>query len=374
MRVAFFAHDLSDAAVARRVLMLQAGGAEVTLIGFRRGAEPVERVAGVTPIDLGRTRDARLITRIGSVLGALARAPVWSRRLAGADAILARNLEMLVLACVARALAARHASLAYEVLDLHRLMLGAGAASRSLRALERTLMRGVSTLITSSPAYFSAYFEPRGLMRRSNLLVEDKVLSLDGPPVQAAPRPPGPPWRIGWYGMVRCRRSLDILTALARQAPGLVEVEIRGRPAYTEFDDFDAQVAAAPGVSFHGPYDPAELPGLYAGVHFAWAVDYFNVGLNSALTLATRLYEGQLHGAVPIAQRGVEIGQWLARRDAGLLLDDPERELVPILAALGAASYAALARKTAQVPIEDLVCGRRDCEVLVRTLRPTARA
>ena len=36
LHILYFVHDLADPAVRRRVLMLQAGGALVTLAGFRR--------------------------------------------------------------------------------------------------------------------------------------------------------------------------------------------------------------------------------------------------------------------------------------------------------------------------------------------------
>jgi succinoglycan biosynthesis protein ExoL len=133
--------------------------------------------------------------------------------------------------------------------------------------------------------------------------------------------------------------------------------------------DFDAQVAAAPGVTFHGAYDPSELPTIYAGVHFVWAIDYFEEGLNSDWLLPCRLYEGQLYGAVAIALRGVESGRWLADRGAGLLLDDPEREFGPALAAMNAEAYAELVRRTAAVPLADLACDRNECEALVRALQ-----
>ena len=218
------------------------------------------------------------------------------------DAILARNLEMLLLARLARALAAPDAPVSYEVLDVHRLMLGDGLASRALRWLERTLMRKASKLVVSSPAFVSRYFEPRGQPRLPVVMVENKVLCLEGPPIRATPRSPGPPWRIAWYGMLRCQRSLDVLTRLAR--PGQIEVEIRGRPAHTEFRDFDAQVAESPGVAFHGPYDHSQLATLYASAHFVWAIDYFEAGLNSDWLLPCRLYEGQLYEALSRSRSG----------------------------------------------------------------------
>ena len=54
------------------------------------------------------------------------------------------------------------------------------------------------------------------------------------------------PWRIGWFGAIRCRRSLLCLAEIARQHPGLVEVDIRGRITEAMGDDFQAIVDATP--------------------------------------------------------------------------------------------------------------------------------
>ena len=54
-KIAYFAHDLADPAVHRRVRMLKVGGASVMPIGFRRGAEPITAIDGVPTIEIGRT-------------------------------------------------------------------------------------------------------------------------------------------------------------------------------------------------------------------------------------------------------------------------------------------------------------------------------
>ena len=82
---------------------------------------------------------------------------------------------------------------------------------------------------------------------------------------------PAPPWRIGWFGIIRCARSLDLLADLVRAHPGLVEVDIRGRPARDVLPGFDHIIAATPGLVFHGAYDrKGDLPYLYSDVHFTW--------------------------------------------------------------------------------------------------------
>jgi len=67
LQVLYFAQDLADPAVRRRVLMLLAGGARVKLAGFRRDANPLAAIEGIEPIELGTTHDGRFVQRIGAI-------------------------------------------------------------------------------------------------------------------------------------------------------------------------------------------------------------------------------------------------------------------------------------------------------------------
>jgi succinoglycan biosynthesis protein ExoL len=372
VKLAYFVHDLADPAVTRRVRMLQAGGAEPVVLGFRRTEVAPESIAGAPAVDLGRTYDARLGHRAKVTARAALTSRRWRELLAGAEAVMARSLEMLAVAAAARRTCRLDAPLVYECLDIHRLMLGEGAKSRVMRAAERALMRRACLLIVSSPAFLEAYFEPRqGVGSRlpiPTLLMENKVLEL-GPrdAAKPAPRPPGPPWRIGWMGAIRCRKSLDILTALAARRPDLVEVAIHGRPAYTEFADFDAQVAVAPNVSFGGAYTAADLARLYGDVHFSWAIDYMEEGQNSSWLLPNRIYESGRYGATPIALAGVQTGRYLAEHGFGVRLGDPG-ELEAFLEALTPDAYAVLRQQLDAVPTSAFVADEGDCARLVEAL------
>src|SRR5262249_5337404 len=298
-----------------------AGGAAVTAIGFQRSSEPAAAaIEGIVSVDLGRTADGMLLRRGLSVTGTLARLGGLAEHVRGANVILARNLEMLALAIRARKLHAPTAVVVYECLDIHRMLLSKRLEGVLLRSLETRLWREVNLLLTSSSAFVDNYFIPRGF-RSPIRLVENKVLMLDKlrQPDRALA---GPPWRIGWFGIIRCRRSLDILCSLARGAAGKIQIIIRGRPTKVVFDDFDELIARSPHVHFAGPYhSPADLPAIYGDVHFSWAIDYYEVGQNSTWLLPNRIYEGGLYGTVPIALAGIETGRWLAKRGAGVIFD-----------------------------------------------------
>lgn len=358
MRLVYFVHDLGDPAVIRRLDMLALQLADAVVIGFHRDAVPPATVAGWPAIALGRTEDRRLGRRVLSVLRARLRLGDIGPHLAAATVVMSRQLETLVLARAARARFAPGAMLVQECLDVHHLLVGDRLLNRALRRLEGWLLRGSDLLLVSSPAFLREHLAPaHGAALPRVLLVENKVLGAE----LAAPLPAsllhGPPWRIGWYGVIRCRRSLDLLIGLARRLPGQVEVEIRGRPSRNVIPDFDVLVSGVPELDFRGPYDRRhDLPAMYGGVHFTWAIDYYEAGANSDWLLPNRLYEGSLHGAVPIALARVETGRWLAAHRAGVLLAEPlETALADYFKGLDAAGYAAAAAAIAAIPRGDLV-------------------
>ena len=377
MRIAYFVHDVSDPAVAKRVRMLRAGGAEVIVAGFRRTDTAPAPIDGAAIIDLGRTHDARMIHRAGAVAGQLLRARRLAKQVGDVDVYLARNLEMLVVAESTRRAAGGQCGLVYECLDVHRLLVSQGKVGAALRTIERNLLRRARLVIVSSDAFVTSYFEPRqGLgrdLRLPVLLVENKVFQPT--PVNENvrfEREAHRPWRIGWFGAIRCRRSLDILCDLAARRPDLVEVVIRGRPSEAEFENLAAKVEDCPNVTFAGPYTAADLEQIYSEVHFTWAIDYFEAGANSDWLLPNRIYEGGLYGAVPLALASVETGAWLARRDLGVRMNDPARELETVLEAMTPQTYADLAARSQQAPRSLFVADAQDCTRLTHALTAAA--
>ena len=347
MRLLYLVHDLDDAAVRRRRHFLRDGGAQVSMVGFRRQKEGTSRSPSEGR-EIGRTWNGRLFRRIATALRAVLTAEAWQQEVEDADVILARSLEMLLVAVLVRRRRGIRVPVVYECLDIHRLMTRDDAVGIGLRWLERRLLHSCSLLVVSSPRFVEAYFLPYHQRFRRWTLLENKLLGSEIASIPAFPAgrdpgavPAGPPWRIGWFGIIRCRRSLHLLAALVRDSAGAVEVEIRGQPARDVVPDFDAVIASTPGLSFGGAYDRAtDLAAIYGRVHFNWAIDFYEDGLNSAWLLPNRLYEGSMFGSVPLALRAVETGRWLARHDCGFLLDAPlDRSLAELFAGMTEAVY-----------------------------------
>ncbi|RVC25474.1 glycosyl transferase family 1 [Mesorhizobium sp. M7A.F.Ca.CA.004.04.2.1] len=354
--------------------MLRAGGAQVTLAGFRRTANPIADIEGLRPIDLGATRDGRF----GQRLAAVAKAAVSiGSKLGGMpkpDLIIARNLEMLALARRARSAFGASVPIVYECLDIHRLVLRNDVLGKALRATERFLARDVKLLVTSSPAFIANYFKPFGQVAAPIELVENKYFEaatiLPGAP-ETEESPVGPPWRIGWFGALRCRRSLELLADFSRRMEGRFEIVLRGRPALSEFPDFHGFVEAEPWLSFLGPYrNPEDMAAIYNDVHFSWAIDFFEAGQNSEWLLPNRLYEGCRFGAVPISMGNTETGRFLKQQDIGVLLPQASPEaLEAVLGKMEEHRFARLKERVLARNPRTWSYDRSDCRALVERLR-----
>jgi succinoglycan biosynthesis protein ExoL len=375
LHVLYLVHDVSDPAVRRRVQMLKAGGARVTLAGFRRTTSPVAEIEGIEPVDLGATRDGRFAQR----LGAVARAAVSIGAKLGAmprpELIIARNLEMLALARRANGAFGASVPIVYECLDIHRLVLRDDFVGRTLRGAERHLARDVKLLVTSSPAFIANYFEPFGQIGAPVELIENKYF--ETAPVVAAhfeDGPAPPPWRIGWFGALRCRRSLELLADFTRRQAGRFEVVLRGRPALSEFADFHGYVAAEPWLSFQGPYrNPEDMAAIYREVHFSWAIDFFEAGQNSEWLLPNRLYEGCRFGAVPISMADTETGRFLKQQDIGVRLSEASPEgIEAMLSGMDQDRYRGLKSRVLARNPRTWSYDRSDCAAFVDKLRGLA--
>ncbi len=329
-KVAFFAHDARDAAVQRRIGSFMAAGAQVVGFTMRRG-EAIE-----TPwnnVDLGETRDAAFLQRLVTMAKALPALAKHRAGLAGADILYARNLDMLVLAQFARWRAASQAKVVYECLDVHRLLAGTSMLGSVLRAIERLLLRKTALVVVSSPAFVREYFELRHPGRYRALLLENRLPEgYDyGPrPDRGAVADTTGVIRIGWFGNLRCRRSLGILLKAADRLPDRVRIVLRGLPTTVDLPDFHARIAGRDNVEFGGRYYwPQDLPDLYKAVDLVWAGDFHDAGANSAWLLPNRLYEGGYYGTPPLAPIACETGRWVEAKRFGFTLAEPLEETVP---------------------------------------------
>ncbi|MEM7701061.1 MAG: hypothetical protein AAF251_03920 [Pseudomonadota bacterium] len=362
MKIGYIVHNLNDPAVERRCQMLERGGAKVRLAGFCRDDRLSPAIAARRPMELGASADAAMVQRALATLKNAAFHGSLADYCGECDVIMARNLEQLA---IARAFVGERA-LIYECLDIHRSLTGSSVPARAVQFVENQLLPRVDLLLTSSPAFLRHHFDQTTFTAPS-YLVENKLLIADG--AAPAPSQPAPqePITIGWFGMLRCHRTLAFLTDLTARSEGRIIALICGKPSPAELPDFEARVAASAGLTYTGPYTYEDLPELYGRCHFAWAIDWFEEGLNSSWLLPNRIYEAIAHGAVPIALDSVEVGRWLERHGAGLRVADGEDSRETLLG-MPMTEVDQLQQSALKVRREDVLADTQDCAELVRTI------
>lgn len=329
-RVAFFGHDRAEPTVRKRIDAIQDAGWAVVEYVFVR-VRPGVAVAPVAKntVPLGQTVDRNYAHRLPLLALGVARALRRWRDLRAADVIYVRNLDMALVAWASARLAGSRAPLVYEVLDIQRLMVRPDWPGRLARAVERWILGRSALLVVSAPDFVTRYFQPIQGFSGAWHLLENKVMGHRLGEVADRldrTRAPGPPWVIGWFGTLRCRRSLTILAAIAEALGDSVRIVIAGRLSEEDIDprDLSRTLSRHPNMSFRGPYaNPRDLPEIYRGVHFIWAVDYLDDGLNSDWLLPNRLYEGGLCGALTLARAETATGRYALAEGLGRAFPEP---------------------------------------------------
>lgn len=356
--------DLSDPATSKRLEMFRLGGAEFSVFGFDRRPN-VQKNFSYT--SLGITRDAALFQRVISVMKAMLKLSSLLRSSSESDVIIARNLEMLLIAnIIMHSSRKRGTKLIYECLDLHRILLEGSFVGKLLRMIENCLLKNVNTIIISSEAFFNEYFSAIHQYDGDVLHVENKILlstsSTDRIEVRNYED-----LCIGYFGMLRCRKSLKILQTIADRSTNLRQIVLAGIPSPAIFPRFREDILPFEKICYSGPYTSKGIAELYGRVDFSWCIDFFEEGLNSKLLLPNRLYESLAFGVIPIAIKGTETGRWLEKRKIGKVFSNTD-QIEAYFSNLDREEVISLKRDIAHLSKKYYAFSDADCKSLVRDI------
>jgi succinoglycan biosynthesis protein ExoL len=312
----------------KRIAAFQDQGRRVIGFTFHRDRDKADVPPTWKNIHLGTTYNRRYLQRLWAFVKCIG--VLWSNRerLGDCAVIYVVNTDNAALALLGRFFAGRPIPLVLELADIQPAMTGSGPVSKILRAIERAVMNRTALLVTTSPGFVREYFLPVQNYRGEIFLLENKVYPSGRLPAPvSAPAATGRPWVIGCFGALRCRRSLELMHALAIRLGDRVRIVLRGYPAGTLADEFDHLLGDLPNFEFGGSYFyPDELAELYAEIDFNWAFDMSDPGGNSAWLLPNRIYEGGCFGVPVIGAQDTETGRWIERHALGWTFAEPLEE------------------------------------------------
>jgi succinoglycan biosynthesis protein ExoL len=239
-----------------------------------------------------------------------------------ADVVYAFGLDLLFLAWLATLWKRNGPRLVYDVADLPQKAMEGTVQGWAVRTIEGFLLSKAACLVVTSEAYLDEYFhkhyDTSGVECR---VIENKLDPVETPSPGSASKsddPPSFPLRIGYFGILRCRRSLHVLRQLAEAGDGRFQVMLRGIPR--DVGDLSEMVRKTPHFQYDGPFDsPEELPDLYESVDLSWAA-YYHTNQRSLMRI-NRFYEGCFYGVPMIGQKDTIDGQLIDDVGIGVAVD-----------------------------------------------------
>lgn len=270
---------------------------------------------------LGFIEHKKYLKRIHLLIKAI---PVIRLKSKNSDLVFCYNLDLLLICWISLIALNSKPKIIHDVSDIRSVLTGNGIIASFLRWLERFLLRRVSIVIVTSPAYVKEYFHLiQNLYDVCFHLIENKLNpdSTPEPISNAEPRPDVDPpiFNIGYFGLIRCRKSLELLLKLATKAGGKFRVVLRG--VLLETEDFEPIIANHPFVEYKGPFvNPDDLPIMHQNVDFSWLV-HAHSRENTKWSRIFRFYHAAYYQCPMIAQKDSQDGKVVEDLNIGLTID-----------------------------------------------------
>jgi succinoglycan biosynthesis protein ExoL len=224
-------------------------------------------------------------------------------------------------------------------------------------------------LIVSSPDFMNNYFKTQQQYSGPWYLLENKVAAGQWQSDINTDPPSAPPWVIGWFGRLRCRKSLDILSMIAERLGDHVFIDIRGLPSEQDLPvaAINEAVARHPNMRYGGVYSsPCDLSHVYGKVHFSWCIDFLDTGTNSDWLLPNRLYEGGLFAVPAFTRAGTAAARKVEADGIGVAFDEPlEEGIGKFLKGLRFTDYESLRGRVRELPRSKFVDSQDTKELLL---------
>lgn len=359
----YFAPDFTEVATIARARAFQKYGFRPAVFAFRRGRYNAAFRALWPEIELGRTRDGRYLERMAALCRALPVLWSWREQLRGASIFYARNLDLLLLALLARRLVRASGLAVYEVLDVVPVLTNRGLVSRLMRLAERWLLPRIGMLVVSSPAFLRHHYHSTQGYRGPSVVLENKLYAPERADA-AAPAPVGAirgryRWVVGCYGLIRGETTFDLITRLAERLAGEVLFYFRGILTTVDPARFTDAIARHDNMVYGGPFvNPDDLPALYGAADFVWAIDLEHANANSRWLMPCRFYEAGAYGVPCLAARHFEVGDRVEALGVGWTFEPPYEDAVArFFASLTADDYQRVRARLAATSRGTFVAG-----------------
>ena len=251
---------------AKRISMLQASGFSVEVIAFHRNHHK-GRIPECPITSLGKIENGHYIRRICSMMHAI---PSMRRAIQRNQLIYASGPDMALLAIIANIGLGR--PVIFEVGDIRRVQVSTSVTGRLVRIMDRLVAKFSELLVVTAPEFIEGYYRKWLNAKTPAIVLENKLekewVKIDRTK-NIVPKN-GRPLTIGYFGVLRCNWSWEVLETLALSRPDDIKIIVAGHILTPS--DLAERITKIPNIEFRGEYQsPLDLPSLYCDVDLVWA-------------------------------------------------------------------------------------------------------
>ncbi len=263
---------LGDPNDTKGIVMLQEAGCLVEVVYFER-----DHHTGWPPDcpaeSLGRIAHGHYLRRIPRLLRTI---PALRRAIRRNHLVYASGPDMAYISLLAGLGLGRPVIL--RVGDIRELQVARNWKGRLVRRIDGYFVNRCSLLVATASGFIDTYYRRWLGASVPAIIIGNKIDPAVARRLAAAEKsepPPGRPLidrplRIGYFGLLRCEWSWNVLEALARSRPRDVELWLAGYQIKKL--DIPRRASGLKNVKFLGEFrSPDDLPSLYGQVDLVWA-------------------------------------------------------------------------------------------------------
>ena len=319
MRMVFLNSMVNHARYCKRIHAIEKLGVRVKVLAFERDSYPSKNLPGEY-ISLGRINHGQYLRRLLILLSSTNKV---RRALRITDVLYTFGLDMLILGWLALLGKSNRPKLIYEVGDIREILFDNSFAGGISRSIERFFVKRIDLLVSTSPAYISGYY--KNVLGLHNLCFQVIENKLDANQVRTEKehltplKPDNKPLVIGYFGVLRCTHSWEILKMIARESKGRVRIYVRGVPK--NLKTFTEDLRSLSEIEYAGPYlSPDDLSSIYGQVDLIWAAHHHGKS-NLLWSRVCRFYEACFFRKPMIVQGGTQDSLKVEKYGLGISVD-----------------------------------------------------
>lgn len=256
---------------SKRIAMLQEAGFTVEAVAFERDYH-TGRMPDCKVELLGKIAHGHYLERILRMVTAL---PAIRRAMKRNHIAYASGADMAFMALVAGLGLGK--PVVVEIGDIREVQVASGLKGRIVRRIDKYFVNACSLLVATAPGFIDTYYHQWLKASVPAMVIENKlessfaeetILKEITKPLKGRPLIDRP-LRIGYFGVLRCEWSWQVLEALAIARPQDVEIVLAGYPMKPI--DLPERSEKLSNVEFLGRFrSPHDLATLYGKVDLVW--------------------------------------------------------------------------------------------------------